>query len=152
MTEPAEATEGPVVLGQITLPGRRRSVAHARTFLRDLLPREHPIIDDLVTVGSETVCNAVTHTASGRAEGRVTVVLLVDCGTYRLEVTDDGADGTRPCLKAEDGGESGRGMRIVDALTQRWGYREDGARTVVWAEFSSLSGGACEEHRNRIRR
>ncbi|GAA0343523.1 ATP-binding protein [Actinoallomurus spadix] len=135
MTEVGEATEGPVVLGQITLPGRRRSVAYARAFLRDLLPCGHPVLDDLVTVGSETVCNAVAHTASGGQGGRVMVVLLADRGAYRLEVTDDGAGGARPRLEAEGGGESGRGMRIVDALARRWGYREDGDRTVVWAEF-----------------
>ncbi|MCO6003975.1 ATP-binding protein [Actinoallomurus purpureus] len=134
------AAEEPVVLGEITLPGGRRSVAHARTFLRDLLPCGHPILADLVTVGSETVCNAVTHTASGRAGGQVRVVLLAERGAYRLEVTDDGAGGARPRLKPEDGGESGRGMRIVDALARRWGYRQDGARTVVWAEFPSEHG------------
>ncbi|GAA4622386.1 hypothetical protein GCM10023196_014370 [Actinoallomurus vinaceus] len=130
-------TEEAVVLGEITLPGMRSSVAHARAFLRELLPCDHPALDDLVTVGSETVCNAVTHTASGQAAGRVTVVLLARGGAYRLEVTDDGAGGSRPRLEAEDGGESGRGMRIVDALARRWGYREDGARTVVWAEFGN---------------
>ncbi|MEV0402505.1 ATP-binding protein [Actinoallomurus sp. NPDC050550] len=129
-----------VVLGEITLPGVRRSVAHARAFLRELLPYDHPVLDDLVTVGSETVCNAVTHTASGQAGGRVTVVLLACGGVYRLEVTDDGAGGARPCLKTENGGESGRGMRIVEALARCWGYRVDGTRTVVWAEFSVAIG------------
>ncbi|WP_433190621.1 ATP-binding protein [Actinoallomurus sp. CA-150999] len=133
-------TEEAVVLGEITLPGVRGSVAHARAFLRELLPYDDPVLDDLVTVGSETVCNAVTHTASGQAGGRVTVVLLARGGAYRLEVTDDGAVGARPRLKAENGGESGRGMRIVDALADCWGYREDGARTVVWAEFPAATG------------
>lgn len=148
------------MLGQITLPGLRRSVAHVRTFLRDLLPG-HPLLEDLVTVGSETVCNAVTHTASGRTGGQVTVVLLVDGGAYRLEVTDDGADGARPSLQAENRGESGRGMRIVDALARRWGHREDGDRTVVWAEFRPPdparlsvgdSGGSRRWRRRSVRR
>lgn len=131
---------GLVVLGAITLPGVRRSVGYARRFLWDMLPSDHPVLDDLVTVGSETVCNAVTHTASGDG-GRVTVSLLAGGDVYRLEVADDGADGGRPYVKAENGAESGRGMRVVEALSESWGFRADGDRTVVWAEFRSPGGG-----------
>ncbi|WP_433473304.1 ATP-binding protein [Spirillospora sp. CA-142024] len=132
---------GLVVLGTITLPGVRRSVWYARRFLRDLLPPGHPVLDDLVTVGSETVCNAITHTASGDG-GRVTVSLLAGRDVYRLEVADDGAGGGRPRLKAETGAESGRGLRVVEALSESWGFRTDGDRTVVWAElrFENSSG------------
>ncbi|WP_141583349.1 ATP-binding protein [Actinomadura sp. WMMA1423] len=122
------------VVGAITLPGVRQSVGNARRFLRDVLPLGHPGLDDLMTVGSETVCNAILHTASGDG-GWVTVSLLAGEGVHRLEVADDGADGGRPCVKAEGGAESGRGMRIVEALSDRWGYRTDGDRTIVWAEF-----------------
>jgi len=122
------------VLGTITLPGTRRSVGHARSFLRDLVPDGHPARDDLVTAGSETVCNAITHTDSGKG-GWVTVTLLDVHGRYRLEVQDDGAAGARPHVVPECGGESGRGMRIVEAVSEEWGFRAAGDRTVVWAEF-----------------
>ncbi|MFI0370991.1 ATP-binding protein [Actinomadura sp. 1N219] len=112
----------------------RRSVAYARRFLRDMVPQAHPLLDDLVTVGSETVCNAITHTDSGDG-GRVTVTLLAGRGAYRLEVSDDGAGGRRPHLKAETLAEGGRGLRVVEALAESWGFRTDGPRTVVWAEF-----------------
>ncbi|WP_165964215.1 ATP-binding protein [Actinomadura sp. KC216] len=112
----------------------RRSVSHARTFLRDMMPQAHPLLDDLVTVGSETVSNAITHTDSGDG-GRVTVSLLAGRGVYRLEVSDDGAGGRRPHLKAETLAEGGRGLRVVEALAESWGFRVDGPRTVVWAEF-----------------
>ncbi|GAA2129100.1 hypothetical protein GCM10009727_20350 [Actinomadura napierensis] len=90
-----------------------------------------------MTVVSELVCNAVTHTASGDG-GQVTVSLLAGSDCLRLEVADDGAGGRRPRLKGETGAESGRGLRIVDALTRGWGFRPDGPRTVVWAEFPSV--------------
>lgn len=125
---------GRVVLGEITLPGVRRSVGVARGFVRELAA-DVPAVDDLVVVVSETVANAVTHTASGLAGGRVTVVLTAGDGVYRLEVSDDGAAGGRPHVKAEAEAETGRGMRIVEALSARWGFRAEGARTVVWAEF-----------------
>ncbi|MEV3925731.1 ATP-binding protein [Actinomadura coerulea] len=123
-----------VVLGAVTLPGVHRSVRNARRFLRDMLPAGHPGLDDLMTVGSEIVCNAITHTTSGDG-GWVTVSLLAGAGIHRLEVADDGAAGGRPHVKGEDGTESGRGMRIVEALSDRWGFRTDGDRTVVWTEF-----------------
>lgn len=141
------------VLGEITLPGTRRAVGYARSFVRDLVLAAHAdaqaaggrsadgrgagdtVVDDLVTVVSETVANAITHTASGLEGGRVTVVLTAGEGGYRLEVGDDGAAGRRPHVKDEVGAETGRGMRIVEALASRWGFRADGPRTVVWAEF-----------------
>lgn len=147
-----ELPEDLVVIGTITLPGTRRSVAYARSFLRDLLPPGDPVLDDLVLVGSETVCNAVAHTASGLAGGKVTVTLAAGCGVYRLEVADDGAAGARPrplpeggpgnCAESgfENGAESGRGLRIVAELSLRWGFHEDGDRTIVWAEFPGPTG------------
>ncbi|MFB4304578.1 ATP-binding protein [Actinomadura sp. GTD37] len=126
-------------LGEIRVPGTRRSVGVARRFVRDLAPG-FPGLDDMVLVVSETVANAVAHTASGRPGGRVTVVLAAGDGVYRLEVADDGAAGGRPHVKTPHGpdgagAETGRGMRIVEALSARWGFRADGPRTVVWAEF-----------------
>ncbi|TDE19476.1 hypothetical protein E1289_33285, partial [Actinomadura sp. 6K520] len=72
-----EARDG-VVLGEVTLPGVRRSVGGARSFVREVVLGHsrvsEEILDDLVTVASETVSNAITHTASGLAGGEVTVV------------------------------------------------------------------------------
>ncbi|MGP4022679.1 ATP-binding protein [Actinomadura sp. 3N407] len=166
------------VIGEITLPGVRRSVGCARSFVREVVGgRLGPdgmipdgtvaggadgtvaggavaggadgtvaggadgtvpggtVLDDMVMVASETVANAITHTASGREGGEVTLVLRAGDGVYRLEVADDGAAGARPHVKEEVGAETGRGMRIVEALASRWGFRVEGARTVVWAEF-----------------
>ncbi|WUH99748.1 ATP-binding protein [Spirillospora sp. NBC_00431] len=123
-----------MVIGEITLPGVRRSVGFARNFVRDMA-LDFPGRDDMILVVSETVANAITHTASGRAGGRLTVVLAAGDGVYRLEVVDDGGADGAPHVKAEVGAETGRGMRIVAALASRWGFRVDGARGVVWAEF-----------------
>ncbi|WP_089330390.1 ATP-binding protein [Actinomadura meyerae] len=130
---------GVVLLGTLTLPGVGRSVGLARRFLRDLLPPGHPALDDLVTVGSETVCNAITHTASGKG-GWVTVSLFGGGDFYLLEVADDGAGGGRPRVKGETGAEGGRGLRIVAGLAEAWGFRADGDRTIVWARFPSPCG------------
>ncbi|TDD75817.1 ATP-binding protein [Actinomadura darangshiensis] len=139
-------TRDRVVIGEITLPGVRRSVGCARAFVRNVAAG-HPALDDMVMVASETVANAITHTASGREGGLVTVALAAGGGVYRLEVADDGAAGGRPYVKDETGAETGRGMRIVEALASRWGFRADGSRTVVWAEFPAPA--AAERHRDR---
>jgi len=137
-----------VVIGEITLPGVRRSVGSARGFVRSVAAG-HPALDDMVLVVSETVANAVAHTASGLEGGVVKIVVLAGGGGYRLEVADQGAAGGRPHVKDEyaeegTGAESGRGMRIVEALAARWGFRTDGARTVVWAEFPAPAAPAPE--------
>ncbi|MEV4003792.1 ATP-binding protein [Actinomadura sp. NPDC049753] len=135
-------TRDRVVIGEITLPGVRRSVRCARGFVRNAAAG-HPALDDMVLVVSETVANAIAHTASGLEGGLVRVAVLAGDGGYRLEVADEGAAGGRPRVKgghaddeqAGEGAESGRGMRIVEALASRWGFHADGVRTVVWAEF-----------------
>ncbi|GAA4239736.1 ATP-binding protein [Actinomadura meridiana] len=128
-----------VVIGEITVPGVRRSVGVARRFVRDAAP-DLPAVDDMVLVVSELVANAVTHTASGDEGGRVEIVLTAEDGGYRLEVADCGGAGANPHVKVDPGAETGRGMRIVDALASRWGFRLDGDRTVVWAEFPAPAG------------
>jgi anti-sigma regulatory factor (Ser/Thr protein kinase) len=126
------------VLGALTLPGEARSVREARRFLRELLPAEHPALDDLALAASELVCNAITHTRSGDPGGQVTVVVGRVAAALTLEVTDDGGAGPAgPATRAEDGGEGGRGLRIVEGLAHRWGYRTRGERTTVWAEFGA---------------
>jgi anti-sigma regulatory factor (Ser/Thr protein kinase) len=131
-------TGGLVVLGLITLPGVDRSVGRGRAFLREILGPDHPALSDLLVCVSELITNAHRHTDSGRG-GRITLMLAASAGIVRAEVTDDGAGGARPRIRAEDGGERGRGMRIVEALSACWGFEEDGVRTTVWAEFPSGS-------------
>ncbi|MFG2086944.1 ATP-binding protein [Spirillospora sp. NPDC048824] len=151
------------VVGEVTLPGVRRSVGCARSFVREVAGgRRGPdgvmvddtvlddtVLDDMVTVASETVANAITHTASGLEGGEVTLVLWAGDGVFRLEVADDGATGQRPHVKEEVGAESGRGMRIVEALASRWGFRIEGARTVVWAEFPAPAAEKRDRDRDR---
>ncbi|WP_158581383.1 ATP-binding protein [Actinomadura spongiicola] len=129
-----------VLVGEITLPGVRRSVGFARSFVRARAP-DAPGLDDMIMAVSELVANAITHTASGREGGRVTVVLTAGGGMYRLEVEDGGGADGRPHVRDEVGAETGRGMRIVAALASSWGFRRDGARTVVWAEFPGDGSG-----------
>ncbi|WP_051466516.1 ATP-binding protein [Actinomadura oligospora] len=127
------------VLASLTLPGQPQSVRYARSFIFDTLVPAHvndgsDALDDLTLVVDEFAGNAIRHTASGRG-GKVTIALLRGPEHVRVEVTDDGADGRRPCLRPAPEGESGRGLHIVQALTSAWGHRADGDRTTVWADI-----------------
>ncbi len=84
--------------------------------------------DDAVLVLSELVTNAVLH--AGGAD-RITV----DCrdGSIRIDVHDGATDAARvPDVAPEVGG---RGLRIVEALAERWGSDPLDAGKVVWAEL-----------------
>lgn len=127
---------GEWVIGSITLPGQERSVAQSRRFARDLLGPDHPSLGDIQTCVTEAFANGVLHTVSGRG-GKVTVMLLASAGGLVAEVTDDGAGGARPklCDASADLAMDGRGLQIINGLSQEWGVRPDGDRTTVWMRF-----------------
>lgn len=91
--------------------------------------------DDTALVLTELVSNAVTHAAG---EGmRVSVERLGE-RRIRLAVTD--RTRTRPQLRAaSSSGECGRGLRLIIALSARWGVDvlPDGKR--VWADLEEAS-------------
>ncbi|GGK71795.1 hypothetical protein Sme01_08880 [Sphaerisporangium melleum] len=108
------------------------SVPEARQWAAKLLTG-HPRLDDALLLLSETVTNAVLHTRSA-AVG--VVLLLGDDDRLQIEVVDEGAE-TSPCVcrhtRAEDDlAESGRGIRLLRALADQWGFIEERPRCVVW--------------------
>jgi anti-sigma regulatory factor (Ser/Thr protein kinase) len=138
------AQNGMELLGTLTLPGVDRSVPYARLFLRDTLVPGHispgsELLADMALVVDELAANGIRHTASGKG-GKITIALWAGRGALRAEVTDDGADGARPVVRTDPGGESGRGLHIVTALAKAWGYRPDGHGTTVWADFPIPTG------------
>ncbi|GAA3217499.1 ATP-binding protein [Actinocorallia longicatena] len=130
------------LIGTLTLPGVERSVAYARKFCRDMLGGGHPVLDDVQTCVSEAFTNGVVHSRSGEG-GKVTVALLAGPGLVVAEVVDDGGRGV-PCVRDEGQAESGRGLRIIDALSVRWSAGEREGHTVVRMEFGcALPQGAA---------
>ena len=90
------------------------------------------LADDVELVLSELLANVVLH-----APGPVTVSLTADDGVVRLEVADAGAAMPAPRL-AREAGTTGRGLGLVTALTESWGFgpRPDGvAGKLVWCRF-----------------
>lgn len=102
--------------------------------------------NDVVLVTSELLANAALH-AGGPCH--VSVAQHQHC--VRVEVTDlaPGLPVMGLPLHDNDGG-SGRGLRIVEALSDRWGVqpRADGSKT-VWAEVGPGDASAPTPERDR---
>ncbi len=83
---------------------------------------------------AELANNASTH---GRVPGRdFRVAMYVTGDTLRLEVTDTRDDRIPRHQPPIDDGESGRGLALVEALTERWGVAFGPTpRKTVWAEI-----------------
>jgi anti-sigma regulatory factor (Ser/Thr protein kinase) len=100
------------------------------------------VLDDATLVASELVTNAVIH--SGCAEDEV-IEVRVSRNTRALviSVRDPGASGGRAeMVEGDRGGYGGFGLRVVDAVAQRWGAeRSEGYR--VWAELALADAERC---------
>ncbi|MFE9288225.1 ATP-binding protein [Streptomyces olivaceus] len=85
-------------------------------------------------VVAELAANAATH---GRLPGRsFRLTLHVVGDTLRIEVTDTRGDRMPAPQVPDAAGESGRGLLLVEALTDRWGVVEGRfPHKTVWAEL-----------------
>jgi signal transduction histidine kinase len=106
----------------IVLPAEATSAVQARQFVRDCLRRNRrrrTIEDAALLCVTELVANVARHTSS-----RECVVKVVqDNGDLTIEVQDD-FGGIPAIIEARDPmEETGRGLRIVDALAGEWGVR-----------------------------
>lgn len=120
--------------------------AVARAFVRSTLPAWHleSLTESVELLASELASNAVTAStdSEGRpmyVDGRMPVVhmcLLTDGLRVVLEVWDQ-APGVPVLQDTSEDAESGRGLLLVDAVADKWGWcptAEPGK--VVWAELS----------------
>ncbi|MFG2572498.1 ATP-binding protein [Streptomyces sp. NPDC048481] len=98
-------------------------------------------VDPAGQIVAELAANAVTH---GRVPGRdFRLTLYVIADTLRIEVTDTAGDRAprppRPSRPGSDGcadAMSGRGLLLVEALADRWGWAAElRPRKTVWAEI-----------------
>ena len=113
-------------------PSVAPSAAGARRFVAAALRRwgcSDDFIELVLLLTSELVTNAYRHAGT---ETRVSVRLDDDC--TRVEVRDVGRG--EPELRPLDTDRvDGRGLQIVDALSDRWGYHSNAGGTAVWFEL-----------------
>jgi len=120
----------------ITCPPDTASIRVARQAILDMLELDPVTAEDVALLVSELVANAVLH---GRTEFDVTATREAD--VVRVDVTDRSP--TPPAMKRY-GPESptGRGLRLVDLLANRWGVEPEvpGPGKTVWFEIEVAAG------------
>ncbi|WP_309486371.1 ATP-binding protein [Streptomyces griseoaurantiacus] len=106
----------------------------ARRLVRTALAVWHldAYIDTGALLVSELVANAVRHTDSRLIR---VVVWRLAADRVRIGVTDKSR--VMPTVKRQSGGLSvdGRGLLLIEALTERWGTDQYGWGKHVWAEL-----------------
>ncbi len=125
-----------VVAGRC-FPGEPAAVGRARAFVAGALGNRWPGLDEILLMTSEVASNAVRHTASGNG-GCFDVAVSSAGDTARVEVIDRGGS-SEPRIPDSSGVGAltgGRGLRIVDALADRWGHGGDELGRVVWFEVT----------------
>ncbi|MGN9782532.1 ATP-binding protein [Nonomuraea sp. ZG12] len=124
-----------------TFPGTLDQIPYARHFTRYLLAEsDHRHDAELIT--GELAANAVRHTTSGRSNGTFIVEISRTTATTTIGVYDYGRGGV-PRFGRLFGidAEHGRGLAIVAALADQFGYEGDeeiGHR--VWARMVQPGG------------
>jgi Histidine kinase-like ATPase domain len=143
----------------ISTPGvDARSVRAARDFTAATLIRWGAAQrgEDIATVVSELLTNALRHALpdSGKTRGRSPIRLgLLQPGPCVLCAVADPSR-RRPALK-EPGplAETGRGLHVIGALADAWGYTAPGdSGKVVWAVFSTDRAPRPSPHPTTVRR
>jgi anti-sigma regulatory factor (Ser/Thr protein kinase) len=130
-----------ILLGSATYPCVAEAAGQARHFVAKALDVFYGTDDDertgnAVLAVSEAVANSVEHSDS-RFGGHITVGLFaVGGGQVRAEITDDGAATVPTTHHVGDTATSGRGVRLIEALTLRSGhFTDENGRMTYWFEL-----------------
>jgi serine phosphatase RsbU (regulator of sigma subunit)/anti-sigma regulatory factor (Ser/Thr protein kinase) len=121
-------------LRQHVAPGDPEALTEARHMIRAAVRTWGAAdrADEIELVADEVITNALMHT-----EGAAIVTLRVLTGMdrrLRVEVEDSSSALPRR-REAGESGVSGRGLLLVDLLTDAWGVEARGGGKCVWCEF-----------------
>lgn len=129
-----DSVRTPARLQQHVTPGDPEALTLARHMIRAAVRAwgagDHA--DEIELVADELITNALMHT-----EGSAVVTLRVLTGSdrrLRVEVEDSSSALPRR-REAGESGVSGRGLLLVDMLTDVWGVEARGGGKCVWCEF-----------------
>lgn len=117
---------------ELLLPTSPTSPAAARAFVRASGCPEHDleVLDDALLIVSELVTNSVKY-------GGAPIVLAIECDEHSLSIrVRDGSPDLPVPRVASDQDESGRGLSLVQMLSDAWGVEpvldEHGDGKAVW--------------------
>jgi serine phosphatase RsbU (regulator of sigma subunit)/anti-sigma regulatory factor (Ser/Thr protein kinase) len=121
-----------------SFPGTPASVTEARSFVSDALDDVEPeVVQVVALLVSELATNSVHHASAG-------FTLDIERGRERIRVAvSDAGPGTPEMRSPEPVEPSGRGLRIVEALSEEWGCSKapDGVGKTVWFEVATAPVG-----------
>jgi two-component sensor histidine kinase len=121
-------------MATLLVPHHATSAARVRqAMLADLASRSigDDSADEVVLVASELVGNAIRHTPTS-SSGELTVSWQLGRRAVTVQVSDASRTGPVPRHAADDE-PGGRGLAIVDALAEDWGYDAHSSGKHVWA-------------------
>jgi anti-sigma regulatory factor (Ser/Thr protein kinase) len=127
-----EVTEASVLL----LPFAAASVGVARRRLvSDLIAADvyDSAVCDVALVISELFSNALRH-AAPLPGAQIRVAWQIEPDSVRVSVSDGGAPTVPELGEAAQGATGGRGLRIVEKLSTKWGMSTSEDGNTVWAE------------------
>ncbi|MQA33022.1 ATP-binding protein [Modestobacter roseus] len=122
----------------IDLPVAPASVPLVRRLVREVLrtwdaPHDR---EDAELLATELVANVVDHAG----DGSFTLELTLGGAWLRIGVVDGSA--VRPVVRELDHeSERGRGMRLVAAISDRWGAEDHRGGKRVWFELAPVAAG-----------
>ncbi|MFD6335295.1 ATP-binding protein [Streptomyces niveus] len=127
---------------QICLGSEPAAFSEARSSLRECLVKWglEPFADRAVLAAQECLANAVLHGCRGVEPGESEVTLTAECRTSVLWIGVQDPSTELP-LRRDAGvtSESGRGLCLVDGLTDGWGTISSTLGKTVWFELD-ISG------------
>ena len=132
---------------RLTVAPRPESVAAARGFLRERFCAEHDarVVDVAVLLVSELVTNTVRH-------GAPPVDLEIACdATHALQVrVSDAAPALPAPGHATPDDEDGRGLAIVELLSDAWGVEPHEHGKTVWFRLAPFGAAPPEASGSRL--
>jgi anti-sigma regulatory factor (Ser/Thr protein kinase) len=104
------------------------TLSKARSFLWSTAARESipPDMESATLLATEVVSNAIRH---GSPDAPISLACRVEGETLRTAVLNRG-----PRFDPADAASAGYGLRLVAALSRRWGARPIGGGMEVWFE------------------
>ncbi|MFD8232747.1 ATP-binding protein [Streptomyces sp. NPDC059696] len=94
----------------------------------------HHLVDEAQLCVSELVSNVITHVGSGTP---ATLAVSLENKHLRIEVHDPDTRALPTLRDADTDAEEGRGMALVDAVTDRWGVLLCPDRKITWCELAT---------------
>lgn len=128
----------------LSVPRLAHAIRPARTWVRETLVTWDvgALAEPGALIASELATNAVVH---AQTASRVVLLLMYAAGTVRLEVRDDDPVNLPVRRNPAYSGTGGRGLVVVEALSQRWGVRVIDSGKSVWAELDITPPGTGSE-------